>query len=147
MPRRLDDAIFQQPVWGAGQISVLAEKIRTRTIRAVSVPDLRGKQYGAVIWEVNDREGNRTRVVSAANDGGRWEFFATGEPFEFENVEACTGRRIKDRFTGEMLEYYLSQMNLFPFSDDWITAPVEAELVERLRQDRRGSYARRSSVH
>lgn len=49
------------------------------------------------------------RVVSASNDGGRWVFDQFGEPFPFEKVERYQERRVRDRFTFEMLKEYLPE--------------------------------------
>lgn len=46
------------------------------------------------------------RTVYAAYDGGRWVFGAHGTQQPFEEVAAYQARRIRDRFTSEMLERY-----------------------------------------
>lgn len=116
----------------AGHISVPAEKLRTITMRTVVVPDsVEERQYGAVIWEFNDADGKVRRFLYAMNDGGRWEFGAQGEAFEFEQVERYSERRIAERFTARMLGDYLAEFQAFPFSDDWFLSDGLL-LVERI---------------
>lgn len=47
------------------------------------------------------------RVVAARSNDGRWSFDNDGEPFPFEELDRYSARRIRDRFTPEMLERYL----------------------------------------
>ena len=57
-------------------------------------------------------EGNETktrRVVRATSDEPRWDFHTEGEPLPFEDVYAYKARRVRDRFTREMLLTYIEQ--------------------------------------
>jgi hypothetical protein len=98
--------------------------------RALGVTALRacatraGAKYAAVILEVYDTPqagGNkygRRRSIAAANDGGRWVFEQSGEPFDFEDT-ACYGARKKaDRFTREMLLSYLDALGAPRLTDE-----------------------------
>lgn len=49
---------------------------------------------------------NHERTVHASNDGGRWVFTERGTPQPFEEPAAYRVRRVRDRFTPEMLVRY-----------------------------------------
>src|SRR5687768_8390083 len=60
---------------------------------------------------------NFVRTISAVNDGGRWVFEQTGEPFPFEDTSRFEARRKRDRFRFEILENYLAELGLRPFEE------------------------------
>ncbi len=104
----------------------MAEAVGCRGLRVVAVPDTyqKGKgRYGAVMLAVYGPHQtawlNSVRTVSASNDGGRWVFDQFGEPFSFENVDQYRARRIKDRFTFDMLKEYSRHLGLSPFEEDF----------------------------
>lgn len=72
---------------------------------------------------------NYVRSVAVVNDD-RWEFIATGTPQDFEEPEAYTARRIRDRFTSEMLERYCQALGIDVFNPDFYGP--DAVLVEDL---------------
>lgn len=68
------------------------------------------KQPTATIFEAYecpDRGGepplNERRTIQAAKDG-RWTFGSSGTPYPFEDVSRYEAKRIRDRFTPEMLD-------------------------------------------
>ena len=115
----------------ASPMSVMARRLGIRCLRVVAVPHtLRGDRgrYGAVMLEVYGPEqpgkiSNTVRALAAANDGGRWVFDQSGEPFPFEQVERYQARRVRDRFTFEMLKDYLRHLGLAPFEEDFYLPP------------------------
>jgi hypothetical protein len=115
----------------ASPMSVMARRLSIRCLRVVAVPHtLRGNQgrYGGVMLDVFGPEqpekiSNTVRVVEVANDGGRWVFVQSGEPFPFEQVEQYQARRVRDRFTFEMLKNYLRHLGLAPFEEDFYLPP------------------------
>jgi hypothetical protein len=115
----------------ASPMSYMAKRLSIRGLRVVAVPHtLRGDQgrYGAVMLDVFGPEqpgkiSNTVRVVEVANDGGRWVFVQSGEPFPFEQVEQYQARRVRDRFTFEMLKDYLRHLGLAPFEEDFYLPP------------------------
>ena len=124
----------------ASPMSVMAGKLSIRCLRVVAVPHtLRGDKgrYGAVMLDVFGPEQpgkilNYVRTLYAANDGGRWVFGQSGEPFPFEQVEKYQERRVRDRFTFEMLRDYLHHLGLSPFEEDFYMPPgSRAWLVEK----------------
>jgi len=66
-------------------------------------------------------EGNRCREPDA------------GEPFPFEQLEQYQSRRVRDRFTFDMLKQYLHHLGLAPFEEDfYLPEGGPAWLVERV---------------
>jgi hypothetical protein len=126
-------------------VSYLAEKIGCRGVRVSWVPntirrDLNAKHgwrgnYGSVIFDVFGPKPNPIlnylRTVELVNDGGKWEFIANGKPFDFEQTERYKLPRKTDRFTPEMLENYLKNLEIDAFSEDFYIATREnpAKLV------------------
>ena len=116
----------------ASPMSVMARKLSIRCLRVVAVPHTRrknqGVRYGAVMLDVFGPEQpgkihNYVRALGASNDGGRWVFDQSGEPFAFEQVEQYQARRVRDRFTFEMLKDYLRHLGLSPFEEDFYMPP------------------------
>jgi hypothetical protein len=115
----------------ASPMSSMARRLSIRCLRVVAVPHtLRGDQgrYGAVMLDVfgpkqPGKISSTVRVVEVANDGGRWVFVQSGEPFPFEQVEQYQARRVRDRFTFEMLKDYLRHLGLAPFEEDFYMPP------------------------
>jgi hypothetical protein len=105
----------------------------------VAVPNTyrKGKgRYGAVMLEVYGPHQtawlNYVRAVSASNDGGRWVFDQFGEPFPFEKMEQYQARRVRDRFTFDMLREYLHHLGLSPFEESfYLPEGAPAWLVEK----------------
>jgi hypothetical protein len=116
----------------ASPTSVMARRLSIRGLRVVAVPHTRrknqGVRYGAVMLDMFGPEQpgkilNYVRSIYAANDGGRWVFGHSGEPFPFEQVEQYQARRMRDRFTFEMLKDYLRHLGLAPFEEDFYLPP------------------------
>lgn len=55
--------------------------------------------------------GHKFRGISATKED-RWTWHEGGTPFPWEETEAYTAKRIKDRFTPEMLERYAKHMGV-----------------------------------
>src|SRR5262249_11192690 len=60
---------------------------------------------------------NIDREISAINDEGRWDWTVSGKPQSFEDVSRYKARRVKDRFTPEMLEQYCTALGIRAFDD------------------------------
>ncbi len=125
----------------ASPMSIMARRLSIRSLRVVAVPHTlrkdEGGRYGAVMLDMYGPEqpgkiSNTVRVVEAANDGGRWVFVQSGEPFAFEQVEKYQERRVRDRFTFEMLKDYLRHLGLSPFEEDFYLPPgSQAWLIQK----------------
>jgi hypothetical protein len=125
----------------ASPMSSMARRLSIRCLRVVAVPHTlrkhQGGRYGAVMLDVfgpkqPGKLHNYVRAVEVANDGGRWVFEQEGEPFPFEQVEKYQARRVRDRFTFEMLKDYLRHLGLEPFEEDFYLPPgSRAWLVQK----------------
>jgi len=87
-----------------------------RSVRATVVPDGPG-QYPATVLELYDPDADEQllwcrRSIAAANDGGRWTFSETGDRFSFEDPAAYQRRRVRDRFTPDLLARYLMELTV-----------------------------------
>jgi hypothetical protein len=122
-----------------GPVSYMAERLGCRGMRVVAVPNTIQKdkgRYGAVMLEVYGPHQthwlNYLRTIYVSNDGGRWVFGQSGEPFPFEKLEQYQARRVRDRFTFDMLKEYLRHLGLSPFEEDfYLPEGAPAWLVER----------------
>jgi len=124
----------------ATPMSVLARRLQCEGMRVTAVhhhmPRKRKpndpRAYGAMILEIYAPTGKSRRAITAANDGGSWVFNQSGEPYPFEDIRAYATKRIRDRFTLEMLEKYLKLLGLDAFSKDWyMPDSSEAALITR----------------
>jgi hypothetical protein len=92
--------------------SLCARNLKQPAIRLTSDQ----REYEATILEVYSPTADDPlrcrRVVCAANDGGHWTFSEHGEAFEFEDLKAYRAKRIRDRFTPEMLYRYAREMGV-----------------------------------
>jgi hypothetical protein len=52
------------------------------------------------------------RSLSATATDGRWEWFESGTPFEFEHTDRYLARRKRDRFDRELLLEYLDSLGI-----------------------------------
>lgn len=112
-------------------LSVLAEELKCRAIRVTAIPHtLRGKgrdavgRYGGVALDIIDPKNapetlHYLRVISAIQDGGRWSFDLHGQQQPFEEPEHYKLKKIKDRFTPELLDRYLKAMGIAAFDENF----------------------------
>ena len=110
----------------------LAKSQRTRAVLVTHVPHTFDRRtgsgrYGSTQLQVLGPEASDVlgyvRVISAAEDGGRWVFHAMGPPFDFEDVHRYEERRIRDRFTLDMLVRYCAELGLKPFELGFYPGP------------------------
>jgi hypothetical protein len=111
-------------------VGYLAEVLKCRALAVACVPhtllserkDAKGT-YGAVQFQLFAPERreflNYERSISAANDGGRWVFNATGTVQPFEKTTNYEAPRIRNRFTPEMLEEYCAALEINLFAADF----------------------------
>ena len=84
------------------------------------LPGLRHGGYGAVQFEMFGPSEtaflNYERTIAVAHDGGKWVFIASGTEQWFEETSAYQARRVRDRFTSDMLERYCQALELDIFN-------------------------------
>ena len=87
------------------------------------VPGIREGRYGAVQFQLFGPAQtdwlNYVRTISLSYDGTRWSFDVSGTPQDFEDLEAYRSRRIRDRFTSEMLERYCKALGIEVFDPEF----------------------------
>ena len=94
--------------------SQAARALGCRTVRAFV--GQHGDVWPGCMLEVWGPDGDpilrSRRSIAALNDGGRWVFEVSGEPFDFEDQDAYERRRKADRFTPDMLADYLRHLDV-----------------------------------
>lgn len=130
-PTRSIWTVFFDNFWlgtdAAAPIRYLSKRCSCRGIRAVAVPHTIADRtvdgrYGATILEVY-QNGGVVRTIFAANDGGKWKFGQSGEPFLFEEVDRYNTTPIKGRFTIDMIERYLKHFDIYIFDESFFMPP------------------------
>lgn len=142
IPTRSDWVVFfQNGIAGSDPflpMSNLALRMGVLAMRVCCTP--KSERYPATIWEVYAPEsqggcpplGDRRSIV-AMNDGGRWIFSESGEPYPFEHIERYSAWRKRDRFTREMLRDYLRHFGIELFADEFLHVDAGSPAV-RLQQ-------------
>ncbi|HEY4269269.1 MAG TPA: hypothetical protein VGM94_13870 [Galbitalea sp.] len=77
---------------------------------------------------------NEVRTVSVADNDKKASFFASGTEQWFEDPDAYLSRRVRDRFTPELLERYCRALGIDVFNPDFYgpeCALVESSMVPR----------------
>jgi hypothetical protein len=119
-------AFFQNGIQGSDPgppMNQLSRRINAMSMRICTSPS--GAKYSAVIWSVyapgsfGGDKFNHRRSLAAANDGGKWVFEQSGEPFPFESIAAYDNAQKRDCFSQEMLCEYLKHFGIQPFDDDF----------------------------
>ncbi len=116
-------------------VAHMARILPCKTVHARYTPPNSEGAHPATILEIYGPQQtdwlNVIRSVAAISDDGRWEFHQGGQVQEFEDVERYSARRIKDRFTGEMLERYLKAMGIDAYNPEfYLPHGAPASLVE-----------------
>lgn len=116
-------AFFNNGSRGSDPVSIvghLSQELTCRGLIATAVPDTysHGKGlYGSVQFELfaphRTEFLNYERTVSASNDGGKWVFGAVGAVQPFEETESYSNRRVRDRFTPDMLRRYCHALGVY----------------------------------
>jgi hypothetical protein len=116
-------------------IAHLATIIPCKTVHARHTPPNDHGDHPGTILEIfgpEQREWlNVVRSIAAVSNDGRWEFHTGGEVQPFEDVGRYLERRIRDRFTGEMLARYLQAMEIDAYNVDfYMPSGQSAFLIE-----------------
>ncbi len=127
-------AYFDNQIIGsdtAGPLFYLAQQLRCRGV-AVCLRPATGQRGQAVILTIYGPQPtewlNVVRSISAVQDSGRWEWKQSGSVQPFEEPGRYQERRVRDRFTPEMLERYAAGMGIRPFDDAFYS--LAAQLIE-----------------
>lgn len=128
-------------------MSYLAEALRVRALRVVARPEYRcaGSRrvigpYPAVILEIYGPQKaeflNYVRSICATNDGGKWTFCANGAVQDFEETDRYSARRVKERFTIEMLDRYLRALGVSMFDEHFYLPAGKFSSLVRVERPR-----------
>ena len=133
-------------------ISYMCSRIGCHGLGVSCVPNTAGTQletpgrYGGVTFELfaphETRWGNTLRGISVTNEFGKWHFVNFGQVQDFERTEAYSARRVRDRFTSEMLAEYCEALGIRLFDPSFYRDGVLIE--SRIRRPfgaKRGSFA------
>jgi len=108
-------AIFDNSRGGGDPYPAVAELTRiagTRGVLAGHTPHEQ-YQYPATQLHLFGAEGDYVRTIDCGVfDSGRWSFEARGTEQPFEELEAYSSQRVRDRFTRPMLLRYLSALGI-----------------------------------
>jgi hypothetical protein len=115
-------------------VPMLSARLACDAMRVTCTPDL-GKgphrRFGARIIEMHHGKQTPARVISIANDGGKWVEHLDGVPLPQEATRWFGASRVRDHFTGLHLRELVSQ--LVPGFWDIDRWPAEgALLIERV---------------
>jgi len=115
-------------------VGVLSRDLGTLGVTASAVVDDRRAEppgrFGGTTFAVYTASLNPARGIWAINDGGRWVFEQTGSPLPFEREELYRRRRrIRDRFTPELLEEYCERFGIRLFDERFYAPGHRAILI------------------
>ncbi len=125
----------------------LSQALGVMALRACVTPA--SARYRGVILEVYDTpqaggtEYGYRRSIAAVNDGGRWMFEQSGAPFAFEDTARYDARKKRDRFTADMLFFYLEGLGVPRLSDETLQPDGNCRglLLARPADDRFPTYS------
>lgn len=108
-----------------GAVGYLSREVRCHGLAVRSSPHTAGangrpERWGSVQFELfgplRTEFINSVRSVYVSHDGSRWEFGATGTVQAFEETERYEAKRVRDRFTSEMLQRYCHALGVDVFN-------------------------------
>jgi hypothetical protein len=112
-------------------VGYLSRTLQCQGVVVVSVPHTVGTplespgRHGGVQFELYGPLRtdflNYVRTVSVTHDGSKWRFDANGTVQAFEQESQYKARKIRDRFTTDMLASYAAELGLHPFDDSFYT--------------------------
>jgi hypothetical protein len=122
-------ALFDCGVQGGDPVSsvgFLCQDLACQGMSVATVPHTLGTgleplgRYGGVQWQLYGPLRNflnYVRGVSVANDDGRWRFDAIGTVQPYERVEVYQARKVRDRFTTELMAAYCEELGVRLFDE------------------------------
>jgi hypothetical protein len=123
-------AYFDSSLRGTDAVSAIGHLSRkllcqglaiTAVPHTIGVPGIHHGRAGAVSFELFGPLAtsflNYVRTIAITFDGSRWVFNATGTPQSFEEVDTYRARRVRDRFTSDMLARYCGALGVDVFND------------------------------
>lgn len=126
-------AVFDNLARGGNQattVSVLSRVLQTRGLVVISVPEGKpnnhlSNRWGSEQFRLVGLDGQDSRWIALTQDGNRWRFGAGGEVQDFEQTTRYGARRVKDRFTSEMISDYCRSLGVDVFNPEFYAGPSE----------------------
>jgi len=108
---------------------VLSERLGCQGLVVTCQPHLPARdRMGAVMFTLEDPSVDGSvgprRSIAAIYDGDRWRFDTDGEPLPFEERVRYAARRLRDRFTSDMLERYCRALGVDAFNGRFYRGPA-----------------------
>ncbi|MHB0937668.1 MAG: hypothetical protein ACYDCO_00520 [Armatimonadota bacterium] len=109
-------ACFNNGLYGGDNIGstvgVLSEKLQCRGVMVTAVPVYSYVVCGGDVgFTLHNKSMDYERMLRVHNDG-RWSFHTYGNPQPFEQEESYRARRVRDRFTTDMLGTYCEALGI-----------------------------------
>lgn len=111
-----------------GAVSVLGERLDVLGLVVDASPHIVDpvgesvRRYGGVAFYLFGSHTtsvlNYVRTVQVSHTGSRWEMHVSGEPQPYEELERYQARRVRDRFTSDMLERYCQALGVDVFNTE-----------------------------
>lgn len=133
-------AFFQNGISGSDPfppMSYLAHKLLDTTAMRICCSN------DGNIWEVYasarlggaEPIGYRRSVFACRGDSGRWVFGQNGDPLPFEDLSQYARKKIRERFTDDLLDRYLGAFGLKVFDPDFFIVNEERPGIVLTRTD------------
>ena len=110
-------------------ISVVSKRLNCEALKVDATPHdhgdrkVVGGRFGAVQLEMwgptGELPSRYVRTLSVSADGNRWRFDQSGDVQPFEEPDAYTARRIRDRLTTDMVERYCAALGIDVFRESF----------------------------
>ncbi|MEU4602973.1 hypothetical protein AB0F43_08350 [Kribbella sp. NPDC023972] len=110
-------------------VGYLSENLKCQGVALDSTPHTLGTsletpgRYGAVQFELfgplQTDFLNYVRTISASHDGSRWRFDESGTVQAFEETDRYQARKVRDKFTSEMLAAYTAALGIHAFDENF----------------------------
>lgn len=111
--------------------SHLSGVLKIRTLTVIMTEDVLGSQPGSMQFVY--RDGTKAKPIETkygiqyetpsravyAHKESKWEFGAHGDALPFEELDAYTAKKIKDRLTVKMIERYCRSLDIELFDPDF----------------------------
>lgn len=104
-----------------GKINVVGRTLKSETVQVKAYPpttDLNANGWcvGGFLYQNFKTDAFRSIFFSYQD---RWELDLSGDPLPFELIEKYKEKRVKDRFTPEMLDFYCKSVGIDFFNEDF----------------------------
>jgi hypothetical protein len=101
-------------------VSVISRRLKLKYVSVNFTKDIIPTQVGSTQFAIVDHSQEPVKIRSlAAHKESRWEWHEHGDPLPFEELEAYSFKKIKDRLTFDMVERYCRHLGIDLFDPDF----------------------------